>query len=123
MNGHFWPLLLSVLASSGLWEFIKWAVSSHKKKLTGEERLLLGMAHDRIWYLGTLYISRGGITKSEFDNLGRVAEPYLAMGGNGTGEKIWDGVKGLPFIAEAEAEKRDAAKRVKIIEEGESLIK
>lgn len=120
MEEHFWTLLLAVLASSGLWEFIKWAVSSHKKKLTNEERLLLGMAHDRIWYLGTKYIRRGGITKSEFDNLERVTEPYLGAGGNGTGAKIWEGVKGLPFITEAEAEQRDAAKRVKIIKEGEA---
>lgn len=108
MNDNFWQLLIAVLGGSGVWELIKFEIEKHRKKLSDEQKLILGIAHDRIWYLGGQYIRRKGITKSELDNLERFVVPYLSMGGNGTGEKIWNDVKELPLISEAEAERRDA---------------
>lgn len=107
MNDNFWKILIAVLGGSGVWELIKFEAEKHKKKLSDEQKLMLGIAHDRIWYLGGQYIRRKGITKSELDNLERFAVPYLSMGGNGTGKKIWDDVKELPLISESEAERRD----------------
>lgn len=122
MEGHFWPLLLAVVAASGFWEFLKWIVSNHSKKLSNEQKLLLGIAHDRIWYLGSQYCKRGGVTRSEFDNLERFAKPYLEMGGNGTGKKIWEAVEKLQFISDAEAERRDAKTKARVIAEGKEQV-
>lgn len=108
MSDNFLQILCAVLGGSGLWEFIKFEIKKHKKKLSDEQKLILGIAHDRIWYLGGQYIRRKGITKSELDNLERFAVPYLSMGGNGTGKKIWSDVQALELISEAEAERRDA---------------
>lgn len=108
MNDNFWHILIAVLGSSGVWELIKFEAEKHRKKLSDEQKLILGIAHDRIWYLGGQYIRRKGITKSELDNLERFAVPYLSMGGNGTGKKIWNDVKALDLISESEAERRDA---------------
>ena len=108
MNDNFWQLLIAVLGGSGVWELIKFEVEKHKKKLSDEQKLMLGIAHDRIWSLGGQYLRRKGITKSELDNLERIAVPYLSSGGNGTGEKIWNDVKELELISESEAERLDA---------------
>lgn len=114
----FWSIILAVLASSGFWELLKWIIQTKKKKLSSEQKLLLGIAHDRIWVLGNRYINRKGITSSEFDNLSRFATPYLEMGANGTGKKIWEEVKALPTISDAEAEKRDAIMHAQKFKEG-----
>lgn len=55
----------SVLASSGLWAYIM--NRSDKKNVQTE--MLLGLAHDRIMHLGMVYIDRGYITRSEYENL------------------------------------------------------
>lgn len=47
-------ILCSVLASSGLWAFITNKVSRNN----AEKELLLGLAHDRIMFLGASYIDR-----------------------------------------------------------------
>ena len=84
MNDNFWQILIAVFGGSGVWELIKFEVEKHKKKLSDEEKLMLGIAHDRIWSLGSQYLRRKGITKSELDNLERIAVPYLSGGGAGT---------------------------------------
>ena len=64
MNDNFWQILIAVFGGSGVWELIKFEVEKHKKKLSDEEKLMLGIAHDRIWSLGGQYLRRKGITKS-----------------------------------------------------------
>ena len=108
MNDNFWQILIAVFGGYGVWELIKFEVEKHKKRLSDEEKLMLGIAHDRIWSLGSRYLRRKGITKSELDNLERIAVPYLSSGGNGAGEKIWNDVKELELISESEAERLDA---------------
>ena len=53
MSDNFWQLLCAVLGGSGLWEFIKFEIGKHRKKLSDEQKLMLGIAHDRIWNLGS----------------------------------------------------------------------
>lgn len=81
----------AVLASSGFWSW----VMSRKNKDTAERRLLKGLAHDRILYLGNKYLQRGNwITADEFENLNEyLYSPYRDCGGNGTAEKIISDVK------------------------------
>lgn len=105
---RFISLLLAVIASQGVWSLLLEVYKRRNSKQTGEQRLLMGIAHDRIWSLGSRYLRRKGITKSELDNLERIAVPYLSSGGNGTGEKIWNDVKELELISESEAERLDA---------------
>lgn len=84
----------SVLASSGLWAFIQ-KISDKKDARTD---LLIGIAHDRIIFLGLQYIARGWITEDELDNLIRyLYDPYRALGGNGTAEKVVNDCKKLPI--------------------------
>ena len=70
----------SVVASSGFWAYIQ-------KKLEKKDiktMMLIGLAHDRIIYLGMSYIERGWITNDEYENLhDYLYKPYEQMGGNG----------------------------------------
>lgn len=104
---RFIPLLLAVIASQGVWSLLLEVYKRRNSKQTGEQRLLRGIAHDRIWFLGGKYLRRGAITRSEYDNLGAIAEPYLENGGNGSGKKTWVAIKALPFISEEEAYQMD----------------
>ena len=62
-----------------------------------QSEMLLGLAHDRIVYLGSKYIERRSITMQELDDFNEyLYEPYTELGGNGTGKMIWERVNDLP---------------------------
>lgn len=74
-----------------------------KKDADASGQMLRGLGHDRIIYLGERYVQRGGITRSEYENLhDYLYEPYKALGGNGTAEKIMNEVEKLSLIKEEE---------------------
>lgn len=51
--------------------------------------MLMGLGHDRIMNLGMNYIDRGYVTKEEYDDFVKyLYTPYIALGGNGTAEKL-----------------------------------
>lgn len=87
-------VVCSVLASSGLWTYIQ----KKAEKKDAKSKLLRGLAHDRIMYLGTHYIERGYITKDEYENLhDYLYVPYSEMGGNGTAKRVMQAVDRLEF--------------------------
>lgn len=69
---------------------------SELSKLQSE--MLLGLAHDRIVYVGSKYINDGEITMEKLDDFNTyLYTPYANLGGNGTGQKIWERVNQLPI--------------------------
>ena len=84
----------SVLASSGLWAYL--AKRSESKDVKTE--MLIGLAHDRIMYLGMCYTERGWITQDEYENLYEyLYKPYEKMGGNGSAKRVMKEVDNLPI--------------------------
>ncbi len=84
----------SVLASSGLWAYIM--KKAEQKDVKTE--MLIGLGHDRIVYLGMVYIERGWITQDEYENLNDyLYKPYERLGGNGSAKKIMQEVNKLPI--------------------------
>lgn len=84
----------SVAASSGFWAFIQ----KKTDKNSNQSKLLLGLAHDRIMYLGMVYIDRGYITQDEYENIHEyLFVPYEASGGNGSAKRIMIEVNTLPI--------------------------
>lgn len=79
-------ILCSVAASSGFWLFIQKRCDN--RDVTRE--MLIGLGHDRIVYLGMLYLERGDwITQDEYENLNDyLYKPYAKIGGNGSAERI-----------------------------------
>ena len=97
MSDHFLAVILAVFASNGLWSFLGDYLRQKYGKKTMVERLVLGMAHDRLHFLCQKFIEKGGLTSEEFDTLRSIAEPYLEMGGNGSGKKLYEQASALPI--------------------------
>lgn len=90
----FVTILVSVLASSGVWA----VVMKIMDKKDVRTQMLIGLGHDRIMYLGNSYIHRGYITSEEYENLvDYLYRPYELMGGNGSAKRVIDEVKKLPL--------------------------
>jgi hypothetical protein len=58
-------IVCAVIASSGFWAYIQ----KRGEKKDVKTQMLIGLAHDRIVYLGMCYIERGWITQDEYENL------------------------------------------------------
>lgn len=87
-------VVCSVLASSGLWAFVQ----RRMDKKDAKTELLIGIAHDRIVFLGMSYVSRGYITQDEYENLYTyLYQPYLKNGGNGSASRVMKEVDKLPI--------------------------
>lgn len=84
--------VLALMASGGFWAWLQ----SRDKARKATTQLLLGLAHDRIIFLGMKYIERGYITSDEYEDFMKYLwEPYSTFGGNGLAEKVVQEVKNL----------------------------
>lgn len=87
-------IVASVGASSGFWAYL----TNRNGKKSATTRLLLGLAHDRIIFLGMSYVDRGYVSKDEYEDfLKYLYEPYSEFGGNGLAEKVKSEVDKLPW--------------------------
>lgn len=87
-------IVSSILASSGMWAFLSKKLD--KKDIKVE--MLIGLAHDRIMFLGMSYIERGYITQDEYENLyDYLYKPYEKLGGNGSAKRVMTEVEKLPI--------------------------
>lgn len=78
-------IVCAVIASSGFWAFLQ----KRYEKKDIRSRMLLGLAHDRIIYLGMKYIEQGEISHDDYENIhDYLYVPYKEMGGNGSAERI-----------------------------------
>lgn len=93
-----WKLIVAIVATifgaSGFWTLILRLIDQKSAKT----KLLIGLAHDRIVFIGEPIIKRGYITKDEYENLIKyLGEPYLKCHGNSYAEKIINDCKNLPI--------------------------
>lgn len=87
-------IVISFIASTGFWAFL----TRFLDRKNAFNRIVLGLAHDRIISLGEQYVERGYITVGEYENLhDYLYLPYKAGGGNGTAEKVMKEVDKLPI--------------------------
>ena len=87
--------LAGVAASTGFWEY-----RIYKKKKEDSDapknKLLLGLAHDRIMCLCGFYQGRGFVTQDEYADLNKyLFEPYKEEGGNGSAERAMNNLAGI----------------------------
>lgn len=88
-------IVASVGASSGFWAYF----TARTNKKTASYKLLIGLAYDRIVYVGMKYVHRGWISKDEYDSLIRnLYRPYKEVGGNGLVERVMKQIDELPLI-------------------------
>lgn len=86
-------IFTSVLASSGLWAFL----ATKFERDDAEKDILIGIGHIELVFYGMQYIERGWITKDEYETLKDLYDPYVKLGGNGSGKKIMQEVEKLPI--------------------------
>lgn len=87
-------VVCAVIASSGFWAYIQ----KRSEKNDVKTQMLVGLAHDRILFLGMCYIEQGFITRDEYENLYEyLYRPYEKMGGNGSAKRVMQEVNKLPI--------------------------
>lgn len=87
-------VLVTLLGSAGFWGYLE----ARRAKKSANTRLLVGIAHDRIVFLGMKYVERGYITRDEYENLNDyLFEPYYEAGGNGSAKRVMEEVRKLPL--------------------------
>lgn len=87
-------ILVTLLGSAGFWGYLE----ARRAKKSANTRLLVGIAHDRIVFLGMKYVERGYITRDEYENLNDyLFEPYSEAGGNGSAKRVMEEVRKLPL--------------------------
>lgn len=87
-------VVIAVIGSSGFWAYMMKRSDSNN----AEKRMLIGLGHDRIVFLGMSYIERGYINQDEYENLYEyLYKPYEEMGGNGSAERVMKEVQKLPI--------------------------
>lgn len=99
--------IIAIFASTGFWQFVMAVWQSKQKNNSALEMAVLAMLHDKIFEKAERYIKRGGITIKELENLRRLFIPYQKLGGNGTGEKLFNDCCKLPILTEEEADEMD----------------
>lgn len=88
-------ILCTLLASGGFWALI----TKFLDKKSAKTKMLLGLGHDRIMWLGMKYVEKGQITQGEYENLYKyLYEPYKRMGGNGSAERLMREVDKLKIV-------------------------
>lgn len=89
-------ILTTLMASTGFWTYL----AKHREKSSATTKLLMGLAHDRLSYVGMTYITRGYVTSEEYEDYRKyLYEPYRELGGNGMVERIMGELQKLPFLS------------------------
>ena len=87
-------IICSVAASSGFWA----CILKSREKNDAERDLLIGLAHDRIMFLGLQYIERGWLSRDEYENLKEhLYKPYEQLYNSNMVESIMTRVDRLPI--------------------------
>ena len=63
---------------------------------------VLALLHDRLYQACQYYIEKGSCSIDDRDNLEYMFRPYKALGGNGTGEELYNRCLALPYGPEKE---------------------
>lgn len=62
----------------------------------------LASLHDRIYAGYDVILKRGAVTMKELNNMGHLWKAYSALGGNGTGKKMYERICDMPVIQNEE---------------------
>lgn len=105
MNDSVEALLVGLgafLAGSGsFWVYLRGKYERRDKERDAYVALIMGLTHDKIVTMGIGFIEKGWVNKDEYDDLIKYFwEPYSALGGNGSAERIVNLVKILPLKPE-----------------------
>lgn len=98
-------IICACIGSGGLWSVIQTALQNRRAKKAEatkgqsvESKMVLGLAYAKLVDLCQRYIDAGHLNKDQYEDLIKyLYEPYKAMGGDGTVERLIEEVKKLPI--------------------------
>lgn len=89
-------LVAAVFASTGFWTLINTIYMKRSDKKSAERRALLGLLHEQLVAKCEYYLKEGWIPLQDYEDLRKyIFEPYRDLGGNGTGEALFNKVTNL----------------------------
>ena len=95
---HVTEIVVAIFASTGFWAFCQFLVQRYFDRKSAVKAALLGLLHERLVEQCDKYLDRGYISEGEFRDLSEyVYEPYRHLGGNGTGEAMYERTRDLIF--------------------------
>lgn len=97
MEKELLTILTVVFASTGFWQFVSTWWSKKTEKRSDIEEGVLALLHDKIYYLCEKHINEGSVDLDGLENLEYLIKPYTNLGGNGTCDRLYNQVKGLPI--------------------------
>lgn len=93
-------IICAIFSSVGFWTFVNNVYQNLRDKKSAERKALLGLLHEKLSERAGFFINRGAITRSEYEDfITYVYEPYVGLGGNGTGEKLKKEVDDLRMVS------------------------
>lgn len=88
-------MVSALIGGSGLWVWLQSRSSKHH----AVNDLIVGIARIQIVTLGQYYLERGYILIDEYDDFyNYLYKPYVELGGNGLGKRIFEEVEDLPML-------------------------
>lgn len=98
----FLTILGGFLAGSGgFWVYLRSKYEKRDSRKDALDKLLMGLAHDKIIFLGITYLEKGWVNEDDYQDLFKYFwEPYKALGGDGSAERIINLVQMLPLRPE-----------------------
>lgn len=92
-------VIIAFVASGGFWTYLL----NRKKKPNATTKLLMGLAHLKIAEIGIMHLDIGSISEEAYNDLVHyLYDPYIELGGNGSGERIMKLVEKLPIVSRNE---------------------
>ncbi len=88
-------IITAIFASSGIWSIILYLLQRRDNRKCLEKKALIAILHDRIYEKCEAAIVKGSITMEEFENISYLYQPYVELGGNGTGKTIYEEITKL----------------------------
>lgn len=77
-------------------------LASLENRMNVTDNAVQAVLHDSLYNQCTKVIYRGAVTISELDNIEHLFRGYSGVGGNGTGEALYNKVKNLELIDDKE---------------------
>ena len=95
---HITQIVIAIFASTGFWALVQAVVLRIMDRRSAERAALLGLLHERLVEQCESYLDRGYATEGEIRDLEEyIYTPYRNLGGNGTGEQMFDKTRELIF--------------------------
>lgn len=97
-------VVISTLLGYGYHQISKRQKEENKKNIALHDGVL-ALLHDRLYQACQFFLKRGYCNLDDRDNLEYMFRPYKALGGNGTGEELYNRCLALPYGPEKEEER------------------